>query len=110
MPTDTTTYSLRVQRRDPLNDLPIDIGTLSFGPNGQLAVVGARANYEEYLTGIVASVNAKPQLSIKVPPPPGGRGDGVYFMTVSRTAPDLRDMMRQFLEQKFDLLLEDAFP
>ncbi len=107
MATDTKPLTLRVQRRDWATDLRVDLGTVTFGPQGQLAVVSARPNFEKYLSNLVAEVNAKNELSIKVPPPEGGRPMGVYFMTVARTAPDLLDMMRQFLEQKYDLLLVD---
>ena len=47
------------------------------------------------------------ELSIKVPPPRGEKPFGVYYLTVARTAPDLLDMMRQYLEQAYDLLLEE---
>jgi hypothetical protein len=108
MATDTATRTFGVQRLDRDNDLRTDVGTVTFGPQGQLTVVAAQPHCEAYLANVVATVNGKKELNIKVPPPPGGRPGGVYFLTVARTTPDLLEMMRQYLEQKYELLLVDG--
>jgi hypothetical protein len=105
MTSDTTPLTLRVQRLDRRNDLKVDLGSVTFGPQGQLAVVAAKPNFEAYLANIVETVNAKKELNIKVPPSEGAKPFSICFLTVARTAPDLLDMMRQYLEQKYDLLL-----
>jgi hypothetical protein len=110
MAADTAVRTFKVQQLDRQYDLRVDLGTLSVGPEGQLAVVSARPNYEQYLANIVETVNGKEQLSIKVPPPAGGTRYGIYTVTVDRTAPDLLERMREFLEQKYDLLLVDDRP
>jgi len=108
MATDTNFLTLRVQRVDPQLDLSIDLGTVTFGPGGELGVVAAEPNCEGFLSALVETVNAKPNLRIKVPPPAGGRAEGVYFLTVARTAPDLLEMMRQYLQQKYNVLLIES--
>jgi hypothetical protein len=94
----------RIDRSDGL-DIPIDIGTVTFGPQGELAVVAAEPNLEKFLGTIVEEVNAKKELRIKVPPPAGAKPFSTYKMTVARTAPDLLDVMRTYLQQKYDLVL-----
>ena len=96
-----------VQRWDRNNDVTVDLGTVTFGPRGELRIVDVRDNYNEYLSQVVESVNSQDELSIKVPPPPDAKPYGIYYLTVSRTAPDLLDTMCKHLEQKYDLLLVD---
>lgn len=103
MATETAPLTLRAQRVDREFDLTTDLGTVSFGPRGELGVLNAKPNCEEFLKNLVATVNAKANLRIKIPPPEGGKSDGIYFLTVARTAPDLLEMMRQYLEQKYNV-------
>ena len=74
MATGTAPLTLRVQRLDRDLDLPIDVGTVTFGPQGELAVVSTEPFFDEYLGNIVNAVNAKKELRIKVPPPAGAIG------------------------------------
>src|SRR5437868_13075515 len=106
MATDTTPLTLRMQRIDRKYDVRVDLGTVTFGAEGLLTVAAAaHPQFANYLTSLVEMVNAKPEISIKAPPPEGAKPHSVYFLTVARTAPDLLDMMRQYFEQKFDILL-----
>ncbi len=107
MATQTQPLTLRVQRADPEIDVTVDLGTVTFGPQGQLAVTTARPNFEAFLAKVVADTNNRKELSIKIPPPKGAQ-PGVYALTVPRTAPDLLDIMRQYFEQTYDLHLEEA--
>ena len=108
MATDTTPLTLRVQRLDRELDLTIDIGTVTFGPQGELTVVATEPYFDDFLANVVREVNAKKELRIKVPPPAGAPPFSIYTLTVERSAPDLLAMMRQYLEQKYDLLLADS--
>jgi hypothetical protein len=105
MANEPTPLRLRVERYDPASDLSVELGRLSFGPRGVLALVSARPPYERLLAGVVEAVNARDELVLKVPPPPGGKPMGVYHLSVARTAPDLLERMGDYLEQKYDLLL-----
>jgi hypothetical protein len=107
MTTATATHTLRVQQLDRKYGLRIDLGTVSFGPQGELALVAAQPHFDGYLTKVIEAVNARPTLSVKTPPPAGGPAHGIAYVTVERTAPDLLDWMRKFLEQKYDLLLTE---
>jgi hypothetical protein len=97
-----------MQRLGRPTNLRIDLGTVTFGPKGELGIVSAKPNFADYLNNIVTTVNGKKELSIKVPPPQGAEPLSVYFLVVGRTASDLLDMMRQYLEQTYDILLEDV--
>jgi hypothetical protein len=105
MATDTAPLTLGVQRLAREHNVKIDIGTITFGPQGQLAVASARPRFEGYLAKVVADVNAQEKLTIKVPPPEGAKPFSFYTLTVPRTAPDLLGTIREYLEQNFDLLL-----
>jgi hypothetical protein len=105
MAVDTAPLTLRVQRLDRDRDLTIDLGTVTIGPQGHLTVAAAEAPFKEYLAGVVETVNAQKEIHIKVPPPADGRPNGIYYLLVARTSPDLLEMMRQYLEEKYDLLL-----
>ncbi len=107
MATETAPLTLRVQRIDREDGLHIDVGTISFGPEGQLAVVAAEPHFDDYLAEVVNTVNAKKELRIKVPPPKGAQPYSIYTLSVTRAAPDLLDMMKQYLEQKFDLVVAE---
>jgi hypothetical protein len=97
----------RVRRIDPTDDLPIDVGTVTFGARGELAVVAAEPQHEKFLADVIEAVNAKEVLRIKVPPPPEAEQFSIYSQTVARTAPDLLDVMRTYLQQRFELALVD---
>jgi hypothetical protein len=99
----TTVYG--VQRIDRRGGQTFDIGTLSYGQRGHLEVVTADPAYQAYLDEVVTTVNATDELSIKVPPPPDAEPYSVWFRTVDRTAPDLLDVMRTYLERDYGLLL-----
>jgi hypothetical protein len=105
MPTETQPLTLRVQRVDGELDLAVDLGTVAFGPQGQLTVISAEPGFESFLASVVATTNKRKELSIKVPPPKGSQ-PGVYLLAVPRTAPDLLEMMEQFMQQTYDLHLE----
>ena len=107
MATDTKRLTFKVQRLDRDDDLRIDLGTVAFGAQGKLAVVAAQPKLEQYLADVVEAVNGKKELNIKVPPPKGAPDFSVCFKMVARTAPDLLDRMRQYLEQNYDLVLVD---
>ena len=97
-----------VQRMNRRGGRTIDIGAVSYGPGGHLEVVSADPKYRTFLANVVATVNATDELSIKVPPPPDAEPYSVYFRIVDRTAPDLLDVMRTYLERDYDLLLAKA--
>jgi len=107
MATTATTHTLRVQRRNRQDGPPIDVGTVTFGPLGELALASARPHFDGFLATMIEAVNARPTLSVKSPPPEGSPPHSIYYVTVERTAPDLLDWMRKFLEQKYDLLLTE---
>ena len=99
----TTVYG--VQRIDGRGGQTFDIGTLSYGQGGHLEVMTADPAYQAYLAEVVNTVNATDELSIKVPPPADTEPYSVYFRIVDRTAPDLLDVMRTYLERDYGLLL-----
>ena len=99
------TQKLRVERYDAAARIGVELGTLTYGPRGQLAVASARPGYEHLLDDIVKGVNAREEIVIKVPPPPGGKPLGIYHLAVDRGAPDLLDRMMEYFEQKYDLML-----
>jgi hypothetical protein len=101
----TTVYG--VQRIDQRGGQTFDIGTLGYGPCGHLEVVTADPAYRTYLAEVADTVNATEELSIKVPPPPDAEPYSVYFRIVDRTAPDLLDVMRTYLERDYGLLLAE---
>jgi len=103
--TPTKTRRLRVERYDAVTNISIELGTLDFGPSGQLTLVSARPGYERLLQDIVGSTNAREEIVIKVPPPPGGKPMGIYHLSVPRTSPDLLDRLMEYFEQKYDLML-----
>ena len=104
----TETRQLRVERYDAAANIGVELGTLNYGPRGQLAVVSARPGYERLLADIVKGVNEREEIVIKVPPPPGGKPLGIYHLAVDRGAPDLLDRMMEYFEQKYDLLLMEV--
>jgi hypothetical protein len=108
MATATATHTFQVQQLDRKYGLRIDLGTVTFGPQGELALVSAQTNFDGFLTKVIEAVNARPTLSVKSPPPEGGQPHAIYYVTVERTAPDLLDWMRKFLEQNYDLLLTEG--
>lgn len=105
MADDAPTAVYGVQRIDRWGDRTVDIGALSYGPGGHLGVVSADPTYGTFLADVVDTVNATEKLSIKATPPDGAEPSTVYFRMVDRTAPDLLDVMRTYLERDFDLLL-----
>ena len=107
--TTATLPKFRVRRIDREDDLgvQIDVGTVTFGAEGELAVVAAEPHLVKFLGDVVEAVNAKKELRIKVPPPADAKPFSIYSLTVARSAPDLLDIMRTYLEQKFDLVLAD---
>jgi hypothetical protein len=107
MATTATPHTLRVQTRNRQDSRPIDVGAVTFGPRGELALVSARPNFDGFLAKLIETVNARPTLSVKAPPAEGAPPHSIYYVTVERTAPDLLDWMRRFLEQKYDLLLTE---
>ncbi len=102
-----TPHALRVQKRNGPDRRPTDVGTVTFGPQGELALASARPHFDGFLATVIDAVNARPTLSVKAPPPEDAPPHSIYYVTVERTAPDLLDWMRRFLEQKYDLLLTD---
>lgn len=99
----TTVYG--VQQIDRRGGQTFDIGTLRYRQGGQLEVVTADPDFQAYLAEVVDTVNATEELSIKVPPPADAEPYSVYFRIVDRTAPDLLDVMRTYLERDYGLLL-----
>jgi hypothetical protein len=106
--TTAPTSTFRVQRIDREHDLRVELGTVTVGPQGEIAVIAARPKMEHYLSDLVARVNAKPVWTIKVPPPPGAEPFSLHMLTVDRSSPNLLERLRQYLEQKHDVLLVDA--
>jgi hypothetical protein len=100
--------TFKVQHVDREAGVRVDLGAVSFGPRGELAVVAAEPQLGPYLAGIVEAVNAQAELTIKVPPPEGAEPFSVYFMKVPRTSPKLLERMRLYLEQKHDVILVEA--
>jgi hypothetical protein len=94
-----------VQQIDQRGGRTFDIGTLRYGRGGHLEVVTADPAFQTYLAEVVDTVNATEELSIKVPPPPDAEPYSVFFRIVDRTAPDLLDVMRTYLERDYGLLL-----
>ena len=107
MANNTETRRVRVERYDAAAGIGVELGTLDYGPRGQLAVASARPGYQRLLDDIVKGVNAREEIVIKVPPPPGGKPLGIYHLSVDRGAPNLLDRMMEYFEQKYDLLLVD---
>jgi hypothetical protein len=108
MTNDMRPLPFKVQQLDRDSDVRVDVGSVSFGPRGELAVVAAEPKLRRYLTGIVDEVNAETELVVKVLPPEGAEPFSVFFRKVPRTSPNLLERMRQYLEQKHDLVLVEA--
>lgn len=95
---------LTVQRLED-DDTVTDIGKLSFGDHGKLTVISAEAAFKSVLETIVSTVNAQEELRIKVPPPPDAEPGSLYRRSATRDDADLLDVMREYLDQKYGLIL-----
>jgi hypothetical protein len=83
------------------------LGRVAQGARGQLTLLSASPGYEGPLRNILAAVNAQEQLRVKVPPPPGSEPYALHVRTVTRDDADLADALKDYLEQKYGLVLAD---
>src|SRR5262245_49251430 len=80
-----------------------EVGRIGFGPRGHLTLLSARPGYYDILERVLQAVNVQETLTIKVPPPAGGNPGSVFVATVRRDDPELLSVVRDYLEQQYDL-------
>ena len=97
-----TGYRLERRAVPPLD--PEQIARLAIGSDGTLALTDADKAYADVLRDIVGTINAAPTISVKVPVP-GSKDHGITFRTVARTDPDFPELLADYLDQKYDLVL-----
>lgn len=95
----------RVLRREDDDSLR-EIGQVTVGDAGRMTLVDASGAFRLPLQDIVDTVNALDELRIKVPPPPGAAPGSLFRRSFARSEPDVLDALREYLDQKYDLVLE----
>lgn len=99
---------LTVLKRDMTDDSLYPIGKVMLGPRGELTLTSAGEGFEEPLQNILQAVNSLDEFRIKVPSPPGSEPFSLDAKSVGRDNPDSPSALRDFLEQRYGLVLSNG--
>jgi hypothetical protein len=93
---------LNVVYIDPDTAAESDLGQLELGPGGQLSLLDIEEPVEEFLTGLVESLNAKDAITVKTP---GGRRYALGSKAYERSAPDFLEGLREYVRHYYSIEL-----
>jgi hypothetical protein len=106
MPDDAFPLRFRVTHVSPKDESRAELGEVELGKEGRLRAFRASPGYERHLANFVEEINAKEELNVKCPPPPGEKGeDTVYVRPYVRSSPDFPQGLKDYARRYFAIEL-----
>jgi hypothetical protein len=95
-----------LEMHDDYGDSTGEIGKLICRADGLMTLTEAKTDLLPALQAILEAVNAQDEFRIKVPPDPASAPGGVAWDSFYRDDPDLYELLREYMKQKYALYLE----
>lgn len=106
MPANDFPMRFRVTHVSPKDDSRTELGEVELGAEGQLRSRQPSPGYERHLNNFIEEINAKKELNVKCPPPPGVKGENtLYVRPYVRSEPDFPQGLRDYARRYFALEL-----
>jgi hypothetical protein len=102
----TPALEFNVIQVDDDSDAETPLGRVAVDPGGGLRLLRSEPGRDAFLQGMVAAMNAKPALHVRVPAPAGSPPFTVWTRAVKRGDGDFLAALKDHLRHYYDVKLE----